>query len=75
MSKKQRLQPPCLGEEKSAAISRGWGENGVRELLTDLVGSAMDAPIDGSALARRRALLKNTIEKAPSSINVIHDNV
>jgi hypothetical protein len=76
MSKKQRLQRQCQGEEKSTAISGVWGENSVRELLIDLLGSAMDAPVDGNALARRRALLKNTIEKAPSSIgNMVHASI
>jgi hypothetical protein len=39
-------------------------ENDVQDSVTDLVGSAMGAPVDSSALASRRALVKNTSEKA-----------
>jgi hypothetical protein len=73
MSKKPRLQQQREGEEKSVVTSCDWGENIVRESLTDLVGSAMDTPVDSSTLARRRALVKNTSEKASSSVrNMVH---
>jgi hypothetical protein len=61
VSKKPRLQQHHEGEEKSVATSRGWGENSVRESLTDLlVGSAMCAPVHSNALARRQVLVKRT---------------
>jgi hypothetical protein len=41
--------------------------------MTDLVESAMFAPIDNSALAQRQALVKNACEKASSSIeSMVH---
>jgi hypothetical protein len=75
VSKKPRLQRQCRGESvrRNKQLPLAAGENEVRELRIDLVESAIGTPVNSSILARRQALVKNVVEKAPSSIgNVVH---
>jgi hypothetical protein len=47
-----------VGVRRNHHLPLTVGKNSVTESLIVLVGSSMDAPIDNSALARRRAIVK-----------------